>query len=271
MTEQSTARIALRLVIQTFIPERIREDSLALVDVLYEPIRKAEQYMGAPYPSAPPASAMPNPEPQADAQALQALASLRPEPIHPAPQTLPPERSPEGFIDSAWIPIFHSNGPTACHAVAYYLIEKISRRKKTSLTKMRLVQTGLPPRIGIDQEVCGTCRQEIQPFSQADVNLEPAFYTPIEERMLQAKVDPALDQKNRESRRWEVPQPPAGPELDPDLEGLIGIATTMTDPLEQVMLPKDPFSGLPPGDPTPTLDDLPDPFVSEPDIPAPTL
>lgn len=236
MSEQSTARIALRVVIQSFVPDHARIDALELVDVLYAPMLRAEEYLGTPLN---------------DSVAFNQLQPIAP-PQGIAPVQAPPLVTLENPVpDPSWYPVIHSKG-LACHQVAYYLTEKIHRRKKTSLSIMRLVSTCQPPRIGIDQQVCGSCKKEINPFSLDDVDLDPVFYTQTEERMMSAQVDPDLERLNRESKRWQA-------ELPADVEGLIGVAQTYSEPLEEVALPADPFPGVPPTSNLPRLEDLPDP------------
>jgi hypothetical protein len=75
--------------------------------------------------------------------------------------------------DPSWIRIVHRNGDYPCHKTAWYLIRKFWRGEKGDLQAIRLLN-GAVPEIG-DAPLCGNCQRPVHPFTQQDLDFEPAL------------------------------------------------------------------------------------------------
>lgn len=278
-SEYRTARAALRLFIHTLREsEKIHPESagnaLELVDVLYRPIEEAEsRIMGATRDMPTPKSwPIEHARPAGLPRNVQEVQLPPPPPTTPGPpEPLDPPGAAASWFDPSWRPVIHKYGAQACQQPAYFLANKIHPRKKADINNMRMIPTGKPPVIGVDPQICGSCHLEINPFGVEDLDFRPHIMTPQEiheETYGKIPVDPALEQQNRESRRWEtIP--------DSQMADMIGIAQTMIS-LDDQLLPPDADAGLPPDSTLPKIEDLELPAIYEedilePDIPAPTL
>lgn len=258
MDNVDTARTALAFMMSTLkdagkISSTTYTEAMSLIDVLYSPYFRAKNkasftsvkatFLGVPAVTTP---SPPAPEP------TLALASL---PATPRgwPQQFPPNLYPGS---ETWRPVMHANGPNPCGQPAYYVLNKFSRYTKPDLNNMRMLHSGKPPVVGLDHMVCGTCRQEIDPFKSYDLDLLPHFFTDDEEirqrqptiRTFSADpvIDPRLEEQNNKSNRWEANESDA-------LTGLLTTAQALIHS-DDLTLPEVHDQGLPGVDPN----DLPD-------------
>jgi hypothetical protein len=113
---------------------------------------------------------------------------------HPAPP-IPQNASQVGHAFSpreSWIPLVHRNGEYPCHKTAWYLIRKFWRGEKGDLEAIRLLN-GSIPEIG-DAPLCGSCQRPVHPFTQQDLDFEPALVNhPSQLDKVLAPDDPDYD------------------------------------------------------------------------------
>lgn len=104
--------------------------------------------------------------------------------VHPSPPVFEPE--------PGWIPLVHRNGEYPCHKTAWYLIRKFWRGEKGDLGAIRLLD-GRTPEIG-DAPLCGSCQRPVHPFTQQDLDFEPALVNhPSQLDKVLAPDDPDYD------------------------------------------------------------------------------
>jgi hypothetical protein len=152
-------------------------------------------------------------EEQRDRPEMWPVSDPNPAPVFP-PLAAPPQSPAESVLTSSlypqphpdWLPVYHQNGPAACHQPGVYLTRRVSGVQKADPSVVRILPRMTDPGTGFpilepyreprsdDVVMCAGCQYSLELWSNTDLDYRPWVDNEIHQPMY-----PSLTQRSADA------------------------------------------------------------------------